>query len=101
MTEVPFARYYGSVESTPLFVMLAGAYYRRTANLSFLKEIWPNINRAIEWMDVYGDRDKDGFGEYEQRSSKALVQKGRNHSPDSIRHADCRMAAPPLPRLEF
>jgi glycogen debranching enzyme len=95
LNEVPFARYYGSVDSTPLFVMLAGAYFRRTANLSFLKEVWPNVKRAIEWMDTYGDLDKDGFVEYEQRSSRGLVQQGWKDSHDSIFHADGRMADAP------
>jgi glycogen debranching enzyme len=100
MNEVPFARYYGSVDSTPLFVMLAGAYYRRTANLSFLKEVWPNIKHAIDWMDTYGDRDKDGFVEYEQRSSKGLVQQGWKDSQDSVFHADGRLADPPIALCE-
>jgi glycogen debranching enzyme len=100
MNEVPFARYYGSVDSTPLFVVLAGAYFRRTANLSFLKEIWPNIKLAIEWMDIYGDRDGDGFVEYEQRSAKGLVQQGWKDSYDSVFHADGRMADPPIALCE-
>lgn len=100
LNEVPFARYYGSVDSTPLFVMLAGAYFRRTANLSFLKEVWPNVKRAIEWMDTYGDLDKDGFVEYEQRSSRGLVQQGWKDSHDSIFHADGRMADAPIALCE-
>jgi glycogen debranching enzyme len=100
MNEVPFARYYGSVDSTPLFVMLAGAYFRRTANLSFLKEVWPNIKRAIEWMDAYGDCDKDGFVEYQQRSSRGLVQQGWKDSNDSVFHADGSMAEAPIALCE-
>ena len=100
MNEVPFARYYGSVDSTPLFVMLAGAYYQRTANLSFLKEVWPHIKRAIQWMDTYGDPDQDGFVEYEQRSEKGLVQQGWKDSHDSIFHADGRMAEAPIALCE-
>jgi glycogen debranching enzyme len=98
--EVPFARYYGSVDSTPLFVMLAGAYFLRTHNLSFLKEVWPHIKRAIAWIDTYGDRDKDGFVEYEKRSSKGLVQQGWKDSHDSIFHADGRFADPPIALCE-
>jgi glycogen debranching enzyme len=98
--EVPFAHYYGSVDSTPLFVMLAGAYFRRTANLSFLKEVWPNIKRALEWMDTYGDRDHDGFVEYEQRSSKGLVQQGWKDSHDSIFDANGRLADAPIALCE-
>jgi glycogen debranching enzyme len=98
--EVPFARYYGSVDSTPLFVLLAGAYFLRTHNLSFLKEIWPNIKLAIAWIDTYGDRDKDGFVEYEKRSSKGLVQQGWKDSHDSVFHADGRFADPPIALCE-
>ena len=98
--EVPFARYYGSVDSTPLFVLLAGAYFLRTHNLSFLKEIWPHIKFAISWIDTYGDRDKDGFVEYEKRSSKGLVQQGWKDSYDSVFHADGRFADPPIALCE-
>lgn len=98
--EVPFARYYGSVDSTPLFVLLAGAYFLRTHNLSFLKEVWPHIKRAIAWIDTYGDRDKDGFVEYEKRSSKGLVQQGWKDSQDSVFHADGRIAEPPIALCE-
>jgi glycogen debranching enzyme len=98
--EVPFARYYGSVDSTPLFVMLAGAYFLRTHNLSFLKEIWPHIKLAIAWIDTYGDRDHDGFVEYEKRSSKGLVQQGWKDSHDSVFHADGSMADPPIALCE-
>jgi glycogen debranching enzyme len=100
MKEVPFARYYGSVDSTPLFVMLAGGYFLRTGNLSFLKEMWLNIKRALHWMDEYGDCDGDGFVEYEQHSSKGLVQQGWKDSHDSIFHADGRMAEPPIALCE-
>jgi glycogen debranching enzyme len=96
MREVPFGRYYGSVDSTPLFVMLAGAYFRRTNNLSFVKEVWPSVKRALEWVDTYGDRDHDGFVEYEQRSLRGLVQQGWKDSNDSIFHADGRLAEPPI-----
>jgi glycogen debranching enzyme len=100
MKEVPFARYYGSVDSTPLFVMLAGGHLLRTGNLSFLKEIWPNIKRALHWMDQYGDCEGDGFVEYEQHSSKGLMQQGWKDSHDSIFHADGRMAEPPIALCE-
>jgi glycogen debranching enzyme len=100
MKEVPFARYYGSVDSTPLYVVLAGAYFLRTGNLSFLGRIWPNIKRALRWMDEYGDCDRDGFVEYQQRSSRGLVQQGWKDSYDSVFHADGRMAEPPIALCE-
>jgi glycogen debranching enzyme len=98
--EVPFARYYGSVDSTPLFVMLAGAYLERTGNLELVRHLWPNIKRALRWIEVYGDCDGDGFVEYRQRSSKGLVQQGWKDSHDSVFHADGRMAEPPIALCE-
>jgi glycogen debranching enzyme len=98
--EVPFARYYGSVDSTPLFVILAAGYFLRTANLSLIKKIWPNIKRALQWIDEYGDFDKDGFVEYKQRSPRGLVQQGWKDSHDSVFHADGSMAEPPIALCE-
>jgi glycogen debranching enzyme len=100
MHEVPFGKYYGSVDSTPLFVLLAGAYFVRTGNLVFLKEIWGNVKRALQWMDEYGDADGDGFVEYQQRSERGLIQQGWKDSHDSIFHADGRMAEAPIALCE-
>jgi glycogen debranching enzyme len=98
--EVPFARYYGSVDSTPLFVILAASYFQRTGNLLFIRKIWPNVKRALQWMDEYGDFDKDGFVEYKQQSERGLVQQGWKDSHDSIFHADGRLAEPPIALCE-
>ena len=98
--EIPFRRYYGSVDSTPLFVLLAGAYYRRTGDLDFIRAIWRNIEKAIEWMNVYGDSDHDGFVEYARYSSKGLVQQGWKDSGDSIFHADGSLAEAPIALCE-
>ena len=100
LKEVPFARYYGSVDSTPLFVLLAGAYFCRTGNLPFVRQIWPNIKSALRWMDEYGDCDSDGFLEYQQRSSRGLSQQGWKDSHDSVFHADGRLAEPPIALCE-
>jgi glycogen debranching enzyme len=98
--EVPFRRYYGSVDSTPLFVLLAGAYYKRTADLDFVRSIWPNIERAIEWIDRYGDIDGDGFIEYARNSPSGLVQQGWKDSQDSIFHRDGSLAEGPIALCE-
>ena len=98
--EVPFRRYYGSVDSTPLFIMLAGAYYERTADLALVRALWPNIERALSWIDNYGDLDGDGFVEYQRRSSKGLVQQGWKDSSDSVFHADGSLAEPPIALCE-
>ncbi|HEX5432169.1 MAG TPA: amylo-alpha-1,6-glucosidase, partial [Bryobacteraceae bacterium] len=98
--EIPFGKYYGSVDATPLFVLLAGAYYRRTGDLEFLKSIWSNIEAALHWMDAYGDHDNDGFLEYARQSPKGLVQQGWKDSQDSVFYADGRMAEPPIALCE-
>jgi len=66
--EIPFGRYYGSVDSTPLFIVLAAAYYDQTGDLDFIESIWPNIALALNWIDHYGDQDGDLFVEYHRRS---------------------------------
>ena len=98
--EIPFGRYYGSVDATPLFVMLAYAYFQRTADLPFIDHLWPHILAALEWMDRYGDADGDGFIEYARRSETGLIQQGWKDSWDSIFHADGRLAEPPIALCE-
>jgi glycogen debranching enzyme len=98
--EVPFGRYYGSVDATPLYVMLAGAYLDRTGDLDFVRQVWPNVKRALESMDTYGDRDRDGFVEYEKASEYGLVQQGWKDSHDSMFHHDGRLADPPIALCE-
>ncbi len=100
LREVPFGRYYGSVDSTPLFVMLAGAYFRRTGDLDFIRELWPNIERALGWMQNYGDLDGDGLIEYARRSPTGLVQQGWKDSHDSVRHSDGTLAVAPIALAE-
>jgi glycogen debranching enzyme len=98
--EVPFGRYYGTVDATPLFVGLAGAYYHRTGDLAFVRTLWPHVKLALEWIDRYGDRDGDGFVEYARRSKDGLLQQGWKDSNDSVFHADGRMAEPPIALAE-
>ncbi len=98
--EVPFKRYYGSVDSTPLFVMLAGAYYERTGDRPFLEAIWPQITLALEWIDRYGDRDGDGYVEYARRHERGLAQQGWKDSDDSVFHADGSAARGPIALCE-
>jgi len=98
--EIPFGRYYGSVDATPLFCVLAGAYYDRTGDKGFIKIIWPSIELALKWMDTYGDADGDGFVEYFRRSSSGLVHQGWKDSPDSVFHSDGTLAESPIALCE-
>ncbi|MCK8779982.1 amylo-alpha-1,6-glucosidase [Rhizobium sp. NTR19] len=98
--EVPFRRYYGSVDSTPLFVMLAGAYLERTGDLETLRGLWPNIEAALAWLEDYGDRDGDGFVEYGRMTEDGLVNQGWKDSYDSVFHADGTLAKGPIALAE-
>jgi glycogen debranching enzyme len=94
--EVPFRRYYGSIDSTPLFVVLAGAYLERTGDLATIKKLWPNIEAALNWIDHDGDRDGDGFVEYGRHTSEGLINQGWKDSHDSVFHADGTLAKGPI-----
>jgi glycogen debranching enzyme len=96
----PFTRYYGSVDATPLFVVLAGDYYDRTADRPFLQSLWPNIDAALNWIDRYGDRDGDGFIEYQRQSARGLVHQGWKDSDDAVFHADGSPAIGPVALCE-
>jgi glycogen debranching enzyme len=98
--EIPFARYYGSVDSTPLFVVLAGKYFLRTGDRQLIEQLWPNIQAALDWIDNYGDLDGDGFVEYAPHGNKGLVQQGWKDSNDSVFHADGTLAVPPIALCE-
>jgi glycogen debranching enzyme len=92
LREVPFAQYYGSVDATPLFVLLAGLYVERTGDEETLVELWPSIEAALRWIDGSGDPDRDGFVEYQRASEKGLANQGWKDSYDAIFHADGRLA---------
>ena len=98
--EVPFGRYYGSVDATPLFVMLAGRFYKRTNDLAFIRHIWNHVELALKWIDEYGDIDEDGFVEYQRESTEGLVNQGWKDSFDSIFHANGQLAEPPIALCE-
>jgi glycogen debranching enzyme len=100
LREIPFGRYYGSVDATPLFVMLAGAYYERTDDRALIETLWPSIELALKWLNTYADADGDGFVEYMKHSPQGLVQQGWKDSHDSIFHADGRLAQGPIALCE-
>jgi glycogen debranching enzyme len=90
--EVPFGLYYGSVDSTPLFVLLAGLYAERTGDLDTIAGLWPAITAALAWIDGPGDPDGDGFVEYERANEQGLVNQGWKDSQDAIFHANGQLA---------
>ena len=76
LREVPFGLYYGSVDATPLFVMLAGLYVEHTGDDETLHALWPNIEAALGWIDGAGDPDGDGFVEYSRADEERPCQPG-------------------------
>jgi glycogen debranching enzyme len=98
--EIPFGRYYGTVDATPLFLVLAAAYWKRTADSAFLRSLWPHLLAALQWIDRYGDLDGDGFVEYARKSKDGLTQQGWKDSQDSVFHADGQLAEPPIALCE-
>ncbi|HKT18471.1 MAG TPA: amylo-alpha-1,6-glucosidase [Stellaceae bacterium] len=86
--EVPFARYYGAVDTTPLFIVLAGLYFERTGDIDTIAALWPHLDAALAWIDTDGDRDRDGFVEYQRMGKTGLVNQGWKDSADSVFHAD-------------
>jgi glycogen debranching enzyme len=98
--EVPFARYYGSVDSTPLFIVLAASYAARTADYELIRRLWPNIRAAVSWMETYGDIDHDGFIEYDRKSVNGLINQGWKDSSDAVFHADGQLANAPIALCE-
>jgi glycogen debranching enzyme len=97
---IPHTPYYGTVDATPLFLMLASSYFRWTADLETLTRLRPNIDAALAWIDNYGDRDGDGFVEYERRSPAGLLNQGWKDSEDAVPHADGTRAEGPIALAE-
>jgi glycogen debranching enzyme len=92
LREVPFGLYYGSVDSTPLFVLLAGLYLERTGDVETIAALWPNIQAALDWIAGPGDPDGDGFVEYLRATEQGLANQGWKDSHDAVFHADGRLA---------
>ena len=100
LREIPFGRYYGSVDSTPLFVVLAAAYHEVTGDTESIERLWPHVERALDWIAQHGDLDGDGFIEYGRRSRSGLLHQGWKDSNDSVFHADGTPALGPIALCE-
>ncbi len=100
LQEIPYGKYYGSVDATPLFLMLADAYQARTGDLELIRSIWPQIVAAVAWIADYGDADADGFIEYGNDSDVGLTNQGWKDSGDAIFHRDGRLAEGPIALVE-
>jgi glycogen debranching enzyme len=98
--EIPFVPYYGSVDATPLFVMLFAQYVRWTANDAFARELWPAVERALAWMETAAAAQGAGYLAYARRSPLGLVNQGWKDSHDAVMHASGRLAQAPIALAE-
>lgn len=92
--------YYGTIDATPLFVMVLGELQRWGSRRGDVDALLPAADRALEWIDRFGDRDGDGYVEYERASDRGLVNQGWKDSWDAIRFSDGRLARPPIATCE-
>lgn len=100
LKEIPFGLYFGTIDATPLFIILCGDYFERTADWKFLKYLWPSVEKALKWIERFGDLDGDGFVEYQSKTKKGLNNQGWKDSQDSIFHASGQLAEPPIALCE-
>ena len=98
--QIPHTPYYGTVDATPLFLMVAGSYYRWTLDRDTMARLRPALDAALDWIDEWGDRDGDGFVEYERRSPAGLRNHGWKDSEDAVVHADGSLAQGPIALVE-
>ena len=98
--EIPHTPYYGSVDATPLFLILLGETFRWTGDLDLVRELLPHAERALQWLDEYGDQDGDGFIEYARRSRRGLVNQGWKDSGDGVTFPDGTLPEPPIALVE-
>jgi glycogen debranching enzyme len=98
--EIPHTPYYGSVDATPLWVILYASAFRWTADYEAAQELWPNALAALRWVDEYGDRDGDGYVEYQKRSPQGLDNQGWKGSHNAVAFPDGALAKPPIALVE-
>lgn len=100
VNELPFGRYYGGVDTTPLFVVLAGAYARRSGDRQFIESIWPALRSAIGWVEQNAANHGEGFLAYARGEASGLLNQGWKDSHDSVFHADGRTPDGPIALVE-
>jgi glycogen debranching enzyme len=98
--EIPHIPYYGTVDATPLWLVLLHETWRWTGDTDLVRELLPNAERALEWIDRYGDVDGDGFVEYGRHSPRGLVNQGWKDSSDGVPFPDGTLPSPPVALVE-
>ena len=100
LDEIPQTPYYGSIDATPLFLILLARHAEWTGDLALFRELRPNVERALSWMKDHGDANHDGYLEYASRSRNGLSNQGWKDSGDAIVDGDGSLALPPIALVE-
>ncbi|HEX6964283.1 MAG TPA: glycogen debranching N-terminal domain-containing protein [Gemmatimonadaceae bacterium] len=98
--KIPYSPYYGTVDATPLFLILIGQHAAWTGDLSLFHELRPNIERAFDWISTYGDTNGDGYVDYRSASTDGLINQGWKDSGNAIVNEDGSLATPPIALVE-
>ncbi len=98
--EIPHVPYYGTIDATPLWLILLDETWRWTGDSNLVRELLPNARRALEWIDKYGDRDGDGFVEYASTNERGLANQGWKDSGDGVPYPDGRLPKGPIALIE-
>ena len=98
LSELPFGRYYGGVDTTPLYIHLACAYADRTGDMAFIDGLWPSLCAAAEWIETASR--STGFLTYQRAAESGLANQGWKDSFDSVFHADGRIPKGPIALVE-
>jgi len=100
MNKIPHTPYYGTIDATPLFIILMSRYAEWTGDITLFQELRPHIERALEWIDRYGDVAGNGYVSYLSNTNKGLINQGWKDSGDAIVTADGRLGQPPIALVE-
>jgi glycogen debranching enzyme/glycosyltransferase involved in cell wall biosynthesis len=100
LRELPFARYYGGVDTTPLFICLAVAYAKRTGDMELIDRLWPHLCAAADWMESFNARNPHGFITYQRMESSGLLNQGWKDSADAVCHKDGTIPPGPIALVE-
>ncbi|WP_139489776.1 amylo-alpha-1,6-glucosidase [Brevibacillus dissolubilis] len=98
--QVPFTPYYGTIDATPLFLILLIEYYHWSGDLALVGQLLPHVERALDWIKQWGDRDGDEFVEYHRESAKGIANQGWKDSDDSVVHENGDYAISPIALVE-
>jgi len=100
LRELPFGRYYGGVDTTPLFICLAAAYAERTGDMALIDHLWPSLRAAAGWMENFSRHNPHGFITYQRMEGSGLLNQGWKDSHDAVFHRDGRIPRGPIALVE-